>query len=231
MPIYKKWPRLMPDVVSYAIDKYLSEQESERRNLSVARVWDADIVHKWDLAYVSRGVASSGMGKICLDPLDAPESRVQIAGTAYSYEPHGYRAETISDYPADLLEIVEGGAAFVEFLRKKRKFGSMQRVLDKGRITGIEATLTKAYLEFDPQAKVEPDITKPIANRRKYGPSRYSDDEKIRAVYLWDKLDKGIRAQRLDEFLDELFGNEDGTPNVPNSTFYGWKNRFGKKLR
>ena len=76
-----------------------------------------------------------------------------------------------------------------------------------------------------------PDKPKLTAVPRKYGPSRYSDDEKIRAVYLWDKLDKSIRAQRLDEFLDELFGNEDGTPNVPNSTFYGWKKRFGKKFK
>ena len=157
MPTQKKWSYLSPDAVSYAIDKYLSEQENERRNLLVNHVWDAEIVHQWTLEYVSRGVVSSGMGRICLDPFHTPE---QITGTEYSYEPHGYSAEAMSDYPAELLEIVEGGAAFVDFLRKKDKFDSFRSVLDEGRITGIEATLTKAYLDFGSQANCSPQISK-----------------------------------------------------------------------
>ncbi len=216
MPIYTKWPNLLPDAASYAIDKYLSEQESKRRNLRVNHVYDMEILHKWELEYVSRGVVSSGMGIICLDPYYAPESRSDVVGTGYSYEPHGYSAETLSDYPAELLEIVEGGAAFVELLRKRREFASIRRVLDEGRITGIEDTLTKAYLGFDPEAEVEPDIPKPTTTPRKYGPSKHSDEQKRVAVERWDGIDKGIHPITLSEFLAHEFGSEGGVNYVAN---------------
>ena len=148
MPTHKKWSYLSPDAVSFAIDKYLSEQEKERGNLLVNHVWDAEIVHQWTLDYASSGVVSSGMGRICLDPFHTPE---QITGTEYSYEPYGYSAEAISDYPAELLEIVEGGGAFVDFLRKTDKFDSFRSVLDEGHIIGIETALNKAYLDFGPR--------------------------------------------------------------------------------
>ena len=77
-------------------------------------------------------------------------------------------------------------------------------------------------------AKVEPDTPKPTDAPRKYGPSRYTDEEKIAAVVKWRNLDKGIKAVTLNEFLDAEFGNEGGVAHVSNSTFYGWRDKFRK---
>ena len=98
------------------------------------------------------------------------------------------------------------------------------RILNQGRLAIIMRGVLRV---IDKEFRLPDD--EPVQKKgRKHGPSRYTDEEKIRAVHLWDRLDKGISAQTLEEFLDELFGNEAGTPNVSNSTFYGWRNKFRK---
>ena len=158
MPIYKKWPSLSPHAVSYAIDKYLREQQGQRQNLRVDHLRHGEIYHKWGLEYVSDGVATSGMGVICIDPLHPEKLSSHMEGTVYSYGPHGYSAETISDYPEELMRMVAGGAAFVELVDKQGHLDHMAEVLDKDdSVNWIEDVLTKAYLDYerDQEARTE----------------------------------------------------------------------------
>jgi len=57
----------------------------------------------------------------------------------------------------------------------------------------------------------------------KKGPHKYSDAEKLNALRDWDKLDKTKFPINVRDWLIERFGEDGGFPNVPKSTFYGWK--------
>ena len=51
---------------------------------------------------------------------------------------------------------------------------------------------------------------------------------KTEVVHKWDRLNKGVTAVTLPEFLISEFGEENGVPNVPISTFYSWRKKFLK---
>ena len=57
----------------------------------------------------------------------------------------------------------------------------------------------------------------------KKGPHKYSDEEKLKALRDWDKLDKSKYPTNICDWLIERFGESGGVPNVHKSTFYGWK--------
>lgn len=60
---------------------------------------------------------------------------------------------------------------------------------------------------------------------------KHSYPEKIRleTVIEWYSNLKGQAGIPLHQYLDTKFGNMDGVPNVPESTFYSWKRQFTKQ--
>ena len=65
----------------------------------------------------------------------------------------------------------------------------------------------------------EPNLTR---TRQKKFP-----EERIRkAVLTWERRDKNFCARNLEEFLELEFGNMDGVPSMPVSTFYDHRKRI-----
>lgn len=57
------------------------------------------------------------------------------------------------------------------------------------------------------------------------------DDYRFHAVRDWISMQMKGTSVRLQDFLDERFGyQQDGSPQVPKDTFYGWYKKFKKML-
>ena len=99
------------------------------------------------------------------------------------------------------------------------KRGIPKRKESKGQDSGrLELSLQKVDAE-------KSDLVKELSvSKSKRGQSRYSNEEKLKALLDWDKIDSGVTT--LSEFLDNKFGNTIGSLNVPESTFHGWRRRL-----
>lgn len=85
----------------------------------------------------------------------------------------------------------------------------------------------KKYIKFlerrlERLHKREKEGIEKIVKNPKKGPRKYSDEEKLKALDDWDKLDKRKFPINVQDWLVERFGDVDGVPKVPKSTFYGW---------
>ncbi|MCA9925548.1 MAG: hypothetical protein KC421_24425 [Anaerolineales bacterium] len=69
-------------------------------------------------------------------------------------------------------------------------------------------------------------LPKQIKSKR--GPRRYSKQEKMEAYMEWQQLDKDIYPIKLEDWLEQKFGSENGILNVKTSTFHGWKKLLPK---
>jgi hypothetical protein len=72
-----------------------------------------------------------------------------------------------------------------------------------------------------------------IANGKGRGrKSDTSDELRFRVVRDWSIMQMRGTSTKLQDFLDERFGNHvDGSPKVPVPTFYGWRKKFIKELK
>ena len=73
-----------------------------------------------------------------------------------------------------------------------------------------------------------------LGERRRGGKkSLHSEEVQIRAVRDWMIMQSHGTSVTLQQFLEERFGTtpETGMPQVPNQTFYGWRNKFLKELK
>lgn len=66
-------------------------------------------------------------------------------------------------------------------------------------------------------------------NKHREGRGRKTlpDDKKLKALYAWDEI-KGPH-KKLEEFLEDQFGEKHGNLNVPVSTFHNWRHDLKKK--
>ena len=59
--------------------------------------------------------------------------------------------------------------------------------------------------------------------KRKTSKSKYSTQDKLDALNAWEAIDRTINPIRLEDFLDNWFGNESGILSVAVSTFHSWR--------
>jgi hypothetical protein len=68
-------------------------------------------------------------------------------------------------------------------------------------------------------------------NGRKFGPSKITVAQKIKAVEDWEKLDKNNYSGTCQDWIDNRFGCEGGVSIVKRGTFYGWRNKYSKNKK
>ena len=133
MPIYKTWNPISPRPISFVVDFYLEEQQDIRSDHD----WDSDILHKWAVSTMSHPI-----GVITLDPDLGPG--MSTVGTLY-----GYIANTESDYPAELLELVKGAADFIDYCDKKDILTEIEEMDAYSSMRDVNGLIRKVYLSFD----------------------------------------------------------------------------------
>jgi hypothetical protein len=136
MPIYKKWRPIGPRPISFVVDFYLEEQE-----IRSDHDWDSDILHKWTVSTIN-----SHIGVITLDP-DLGTGMSPI-GTLYGYQQSGYAANTESDYLPELLELVKGGADFIDYCDKKDILIEIEEMDVYSSMRDVNRLIRKAYLSY-----------------------------------------------------------------------------------
>lgn len=138
MPIYKTWNPISPRPISFVVDFYLEEQQDIRSDHD----WDSDILHKWAVSTMSRPI-----GVITLDPDLGPG--MSTVGTLYGYQQYGYIANTESDYPAELLELVKDAADFIDYCDKKDILTEIEEMDAYSSMRDVNGLIRKVYLSFD----------------------------------------------------------------------------------
>lgn len=137
MPIYKKWSPASPRPISFVVDFYLEEQEDIRSDHD----WDSDISHKWTVSAASRHI-----GVITLDPDFGPGT--SPIGTLYGYQPANI-SNTESYYPPELLELVKGGANFIDHCDKNDILTEIEEMDGYSSMRDVNGLIRKAYLSYD----------------------------------------------------------------------------------
>lgn len=134
MPIYKKWHPINPRPISFVVDFYLEEQD-----IRSDHDWDSDILHKWAVSTANRPI-----GVITLDPdLGTDMSPV---GTLYGYQRSANIPNTESDYPPELLDLVKGGADFIDYCDSKDILTEIEEMDGYSSMRDINGLIRKAYL-------------------------------------------------------------------------------------
>ena len=137
MPIYKKWHPISPRPLSFVLDFFLGEQQDIRSDHD----WDSDILHNWAVSTIRRP-----LGVITLDPdLGTGKSTV---GTLYGYELNGNEANIESDYPPELLELVKGGADFIDYCDKNDILTEIEEMDGYSSMRDVNGLIRKAYLSY-----------------------------------------------------------------------------------
>lgn len=137
MTIYKKWHPISPRPISFVLDFYLEEQQGIRSDHD----WDSDILHKWEVSTLSHP-----LGVITLDP-DLGTGMTPV-GTIYGYQQYENIANTESDHPPELLDLVKDAADFIDYCDKKDILTEIEEMDSYSSMRDVNGLIRKAYLNY-----------------------------------------------------------------------------------
>ncbi len=163
------------------------------------------------------------IGKIHVDKLSDKRTQLFFAGPNFTNRISPRQAKAFFDREAGLehrpASLFEFGTEQAEELLKHRK----EHWEDV--VSGLSQRLASERIW--PGVKSNEEIEKPsdqeTKKASKKGPHKYSNDEKLKALRDWENLDKAKFPINVQDWLIDRFGENGGQPNVPKSTFYGWK--------
>ena len=137
MTIYKKWHPISPRPISFVLDFYLEEQQGIRSDHD----WDSDILHKWEVSTLSHP-----LGVITLDP-DLGTGMTPV-GTIYGYQQYENIANTESDHPPELLDLVKSAADFIDYCDKKDILTEIDEMDSYSSMRDVNGLIRKAYSNY-----------------------------------------------------------------------------------
>ena len=195
----------------YIVEHFLERQQDIRFEV----MEDAEIRFKWKVSKVNLP-----LGMITLEHFVDED---EVLGTVLGIEKYGNTTITLSDFPFELVELVQDGIAFIDYCIDQDKTIEIGNILTNETTAGIKDICSAAYLKFRKHHQQ-------LKDEGAEGPWDVIPDRRSRnMLYLWHPKGKNMMAgQVIDQIYDHPGQQErKDKSHAFNQQLVRWREKYG----